>query len=120
MSLVMTPPDYSADPYRDLTQRIIEARVGYQRLCGFPPTVIHVNGPLRLALLGKGFAEGGEIAGMRIISSPESIADMAICSRDADLFKPLMVLPARTHETDGPGQVMGTGDWPYVNLGPPK
>ena len=82
----MTPPDYSVDPYQDLIKRIIEARAGYERLCGFPPTVIHVNGPLRLALLKKGFKEGGEVAGMRILSSPESIADMAICSRDPDLF----------------------------------
>lgn len=96
MSLVMTQPDYSTDPYRDLTRRIIDARVGYENLNGFPPTVIHVNGPLRLALLRKGFKEGGDIAGMRIISSPESIADMAICSRDPDLFKvPEAPKPAR-------------------------
>lgn len=94
MSVVMTAPDYSADPYQNLIQRIIQARVGYERLCGFPPTVIHVNGPLRLALLRKGFKEGGEIGGMRIISSPESIADMAICSRDQDLFRQFPAKPA--------------------------
>jgi len=88
MSLVMTAPDYTADPYQDIVRRVIEARVGYERLCGFAATVIHVNGPLRLALLKKGFKEGGVVAGMKIISSPESIADMAICSRDPDLFKP--------------------------------
>lgn len=88
MSVVMTAlPDPTPDPYRDIIQRIIEARGGYQRLCGFPPLVIHVNGPLRRALLSRGFKEGGEVAGMRILSSPESIADMAICSRDPDLFK---------------------------------
>ena len=87
MSRVMTAPDYSTDPYQDIVRRVIEARVGYERLCGFPPTVIHVNGPLKKALLAKGFKEGGEVAGMRILSSPESVADMAICSRDPDLFK---------------------------------
>jgi hypothetical protein len=88
MSRVMTAPDLAVDPFQDLIRRIIEARAGYEHLCGLPPTVIHVNGPLRLALLRKGFHEGGEVAGMRILHSPESIADMAICSRDPDLFKP--------------------------------
>lgn len=86
MSTVMTAPDYSTDPYQDIVRRIIEARVGYERLCGLPPTVIHVNGPIRLALIRRGFKDGAEIAGMRMISSPESISDMAICSRDPDLF----------------------------------
>jgi len=90
----MTAPDYSTDPYRDLTRSIIEARAGYERLCGFPPTVIHVNGPLRKALFSKGYKEGGEIAGMRIMSSPESVADMALCSRDAELFK-LPAMPVK-------------------------
>lgn len=84
----MTAPDYSTDPYQDLIRRIIEAASAYQALNGFRPTVIHVNGPLRVALFKKGFAEGAEVAGMRIISSPESVADMALCSREADLFKP--------------------------------
>ena len=83
----MTPPDLKTDPYQDIVRRIIEARVGYERLCGFQPTVIHVNGPLRKALLERGFKEGGQIAGLTILSSPESVADMAICSRDPDLFK---------------------------------
>jgi len=83
---VMTAPNFTSDPNSDLIRRIIEARQGYEKLCGFPPTVLHVNGSLRLALQKKGFHEGGEVAGMRIFHSPESIADMAICSRDPDLF----------------------------------
>jgi|FreactcultureFD7_1027221.scaffolds.fasta_scaffold67275_1 hypothetical protein len=94
---VLNSPIFSSDPNADLIRRIIEARTGYERLCGLPPMVIHVNGSLRVALLKRGFIEGGEVAGMRIISSPESVADMAICSRDADLFKPIVVpKPART------------------------
>jgi hypothetical protein len=89
MSRVMTAPDYSTDPYQDLIRRIIDAASAYHLLNGFRPTLIHVNGPLRVALFKKGFAEGAEVAGMRIISSPESIADQALCSRDADLFMPL-------------------------------
>lgn len=91
----MTAPDLSVDPYRDIVRRVIEARAGYERLCGFPPTVIHVNGPIRRALLQKGFTEGAEIAGMRMISSPESIGDMAICSRDPDLWKQFPPKPTR-------------------------
>ncbi len=94
MSVVMTSlPDSIPDPYRDIVQRIIEARIGYQRLCGFPPLVIHVNGPLRRALFARGFTEGTDVAGMRIISSPESVSDMAICSRDADLFLERLTAP---------------------------
>lgn len=85
---VMGTPDFSADPYRDLIRNLIEARAAYERLCGFAPKFIHVNGPIRLALIRRGFREGGDVAGMKILSSPESIADMAICSRDEDLFKP--------------------------------
>lgn len=84
---VMTAPDYSTDPYQDLVRRIIEARVGCERLCGFPPTVIHVNGPILAALGQKGFKEGGEIAGMKIVARLGSVADAVICSRDPDLFK---------------------------------
>lgn len=95
MSRVMTAPDYSVDPYQDIVRRVIEARTAYERLCGLPPLYIHVNGPLRLALLKRGYQEGADIAGMRILSSPESIADMAICSRDADLFKVFPAKPMR-------------------------
>lgn len=87
MSLVMTAPDYSSDPYRDIVRRVIEARVGYERLNGLQPTVIYVNGPIREALTSKGFTEGREVAGMRVVSSPDSVIDMAICSRDEYLFK---------------------------------
>ena len=83
----MTAPDLSVDANRDLLRRIIEARAAYERLCGFAPTCIHVNGPFLKALVAKGFKEGAEIAGMKIMASPESIADMALCSRDQDLFK---------------------------------
>jgi hypothetical protein len=83
----MTSPDFSVDPYRDLIRNIIEARAAYERLCGLAPTLIHVNGPIKIALEKRGLREGGQVAGMRIVASPESIADMAICSRDEDLFK---------------------------------
>lgn len=88
MSSVMTAPDFSVDPYRDVIRNIIEARTAYERLCGFAPTLIHVNGPIKIALAKRGLSEGSQVAGMRIIASPESIGDMAICSRDEDLFKP--------------------------------
>jgi hypothetical protein len=86
---VITTPDFSASASAngDLIRRVIEARTSYERLCGFAPTCIHVNGLILKALLGKGFKVGAEIAGMRIIASPESIADMALCSRDENLFK---------------------------------
>jgi hypothetical protein len=82
---VVTAPIFSSDPNADLIRRIIEARAAYERLCGCAPTCIHVNGPIREALAARGLKE---IAGMKAIASPESIADMAICSRDEDLFKP--------------------------------
>jgi hypothetical protein len=85
-SSVMTAPDFSADTNGDLIRRIIEAAAGYERLCGFRPTCIHANGPILKALVAKGFRVGTDIAGMKIIASPESIADMAICSRDDRLF----------------------------------
>lgn len=84
----MTAPDLSVDPYRDIVRRIIEAAAGYESLCGLRPTVIHVNGPYMAALGARGFKEGGEIAGMKIVSRLGSVADAAICSRDPDLFKP--------------------------------
>jgi len=90
---VMGIPDFSVDPYRDLVRNLIEARATYERLCGFAPLVVHVNGPIKVALERRGFKEGGEVAGMRIMASPESIADMAICSRDEDLFKPFPAIP---------------------------
>lgn len=76
----------ASDPNADLVRRIIEARICYERLCGIPPTIIYVNGPIKIALATKGYADGKEVAGMKVMSSPESIADQAICSRDADLF----------------------------------
>jgi hypothetical protein len=85
---VMSSPDFSTDPHRDLIRRIIEARAAYERLSGQAPTLIYVNGPIKLALEGKGLQEGSEVAGLKIVASPESVADQAICSRDHDLFKP--------------------------------
>jgi hypothetical protein len=90
--MVMGIPDFSVDPHRDLLRNLIEARSAYERLCGFAPKFVHVNGPIKAALEKRGMKEGSEVAGMRIIASPESIADMAICSRDEDLFKPLPVV----------------------------
>lgn len=86
MSMVMTSPDFSVDPYRDLIRNLIDARTSYEKLCGFAPKFVHVNGPIKIALAKRGLTEGGEVAGMKILASPESIADMAICSRDPDLF----------------------------------
>ena len=89
MSAVITAPDLSTDPYQDIIRRIIEARSGYERLCGLSPTVIHVNGPILAALNKRGFKEGGEIAGMKILTIPPgSTADAAICSRNPGLFTP--------------------------------
>lgn len=82
---VPTAPNFASDPNADLIRRIIEARQGYERLCGVPPTCIHVNGAIREALATRGLKE---VAGMKVIASPESVVDMAICSRDEDLFKP--------------------------------
>lgn len=84
----MTPPDLTTDKYRDIVGRIIEARQAYERLNGAPPTVIHVNGLLLDALTDRGYRNGAEIAGMRIVSRIGAPADMAICSRDPALFKP--------------------------------
>jgi hypothetical protein len=81
---VVTAPIFSSDPNADLIRRIIEARQGYERLCGVPPTCIHVNGAIREALAARGLRE---VAGMKVVASPESVADMAICSRDEGLFK---------------------------------
>jgi hypothetical protein len=80
---VVTAPIFTSDPNADLIRRIIEARQGYERLCGLPPTCIHVNGVIREALAARGLKE---VAGMKVIASPESVADMAICSRDEGLF----------------------------------
>jgi hypothetical protein len=91
MSRVMTVPDYSTDPYLNLVRQIIESRTAYERLCGLPPTVLHVDEPMLAALEKKGFCEGAEVAGMKIIGRPGNLADTAICSRDADLFKPPVV-----------------------------
>lgn len=85
-SSVITAPDYSVDQNLGLIRKIIEARAAYESLCGFAPTVIHVNGPIKIALAKKGLTAGCEVAGMKIIDSPESIGDVAICSRDEDLF----------------------------------
>lgn len=84
---VMTGPNLTTDPHRDLIRRIIEARTAYERLTGLAPLVIYVNGPIKQALADRGLKEGGEVAGMKILASPESVADMAICSRDQELFK---------------------------------
>jgi hypothetical protein len=90
---VMTAPIFTSDPNADLIRRIIEARQGYERLCGVPPTCIHVNGAIREALIARGLRE---VAGVKVIASPESVADMAICSRDEELFKPIVApKPAR-------------------------
>ena len=86
-SSVMTPPDFSTDPNGDLIRRFIEARAAYEKLCGQPPTCVHVNGATLRALEAKGFKEGAQIAGMKIIARTGPIADRAICSRDEGLFK---------------------------------
>ena len=82
----MTAPNFSTDPQADLIRRIIEARGAYERLCGAPPTCIHVNGAILNALTDKGFKEGDEVAGMKIVMSPQCIGDIAICSRYESLF----------------------------------
>lgn len=93
----MTAPNFTSDPNADLIRRIIEARQVYERLCGLPSTCIHVNGAIREALAARGLRE---VAGMKVIASPESVADMAICSRDEDLFKAAAVpKSARTGRT---------------------
>lgn len=86
----MNSPIFSSDPNRDLIRRIVEARGAYEKLNGDAPLVIYVNGPLKKALAEKGLQEGGEVAGMKILASPESVADQAICSRDRGLFKPIV------------------------------
>lgn len=81
---IVSSPIFASDPNTDLIRRIIEARAAYERLCGCAPTCIHVNGPLRDALAARGLRD---VAGMKVVDSPDSVADVAICSRDADLFK---------------------------------
>ena len=83
----MTPPDFSTDPNGDLIRRFIEARAAYEKLCGVPATCVHVNGAALRALKAKGFQEGTQVAGMKIIARTGPIADMAICSRDEGLFR---------------------------------
>ena len=97
----MSSPNMISDPNTDLIRRIIEARQGYERLCGVPPTCIHVNGSILKALISRGFYLGVQLAGMTVIASPESVADQAICSRDPDLFKPVPV------EVPKPARVRG-------------
>jgi hypothetical protein len=86
MTSVMTAPDFSVDPNRDLIRRIIEARTAYERLCGVAPTCIHLAGPMWAALSDRGMKT--EVAGMKIIARSAAAADMAICSRDEGLFAP--------------------------------
>ena len=83
---IMCAPDFSVKFDGTLIRRIIEARTAYQNLCGFAPTCIYVNGPILKALIERSLKEGSEVAGMKIVASPESIADMAICLRDDQLF----------------------------------
>jgi hypothetical protein len=83
----MTAPDFSVDANRDLIRRIIDARTAYEKLCGLPPTCIHVKGPFLLVLADKGFKEGAQVAGMKIIARTGAPADEAICSRDEHLFR---------------------------------
>lgn len=90
---VMTAPDLSVNANGDLIRRIIEARTCYERLCGMPPTCIHVASPFVEALASQGFKVGAEVAGMRIVASPVSIADMAVCSRDDRLFMTAAIVP---------------------------
>jgi hypothetical protein len=85
---IVSSPIFASDPNTDLIRRIIEARQGYERLCGVPPTCIHVNGPIRAALEARGLKE---VAGMKVVDRLGSVADAAICSRDEDLFKPVAV-----------------------------
>jgi len=74
-------------PHIDFIRRVIEARTAYENLCGQPPTCIHVNGATLRVFESKGFKEGSQIAGMKIIARTGPIADPAICSRDEGLFK---------------------------------
>lgn len=92
----MTAPDFSVDANRDLIRRIIEARTAYERLCGSPPTCIHVKGPILEALRARGFKEGAEVAGLKIVALAGAPADEAICSRDERLFEPPAPAPVVT------------------------
>lgn len=85
-SSAMTRPDFSVDPYRNVVGMVIDARNAYERLCGMPPTCIYLAGPLLQALSDRGFKEGDQIAGLKIIARTGSVADPAICSRDEHLF----------------------------------
>lgn len=77
----------TSDPYASLLRQIIDMRTSYHGVCGVPPTILWVNGPIKKALAAKGYPAGvAEVAGMKIMASPESVADQAICSREADLF----------------------------------
>jgi len=76
----------ASDPYANLLRQIIDLRGSYERVCGSAPTILWVNGPIRAALEAKGYRVGAEVAGMRIMASPESAVDQVICSRDLTLF----------------------------------
>ena len=83
----------ASDQNMDLIRRIIEARVAYERLCGAPPTCIHLAGTLRLALSERGFKAGALVAGMKIVARTGAVADEAICSRDEHLFDAVPTMP---------------------------
>jgi hypothetical protein len=89
---IMTAPNFSSDVNHDLIRRIIDARIAYEKLCGSPPTCIHVKGPILVALAERGLKEGGQVAGMKIIARVGAPADEAICSRDEHLFT--LTMPA--------------------------
>jgi hypothetical protein len=78
----------ASDPYANLLRQIIDMRASYERVCGVPPVILWVNGPIRAALEAKGYRLGAEVAGMKIMASPESATDHAICSREVELFAP--------------------------------
>jgi hypothetical protein len=84
----------ASDPNTDLIRRMIEARTAYERLCGEPPTCVHVSGSLMAKLALRGFNTGSLIAGMKVIARWDNAADEAICSRDEHLFpQPAIDLP---------------------------
>jgi hypothetical protein len=97
MTSVMTAPDFSVDPNRDLIRRIIEARTAYERLCGVAPTCIHVGPAMWEALAGRGMR--AEVAGLKIIASPPWAQDVALCSRDENMFAVVVAAPEKRYES---------------------
>jgi hypothetical protein len=85
---------YETDPNvrGDLIRLIIDARSGYEKLCGAPPVCIHVSAGIAAVLAARGFKEGTLVAGMKIITRIGEPTDEALCSRDEKLFAPVPVV----------------------------